>query len=630
MSSQTSNITEIKVKYSDIITNQATLNIGTIGHVSHGKTTTVSQLTGERTQKHAAEIKSNKTIHIGYANSKIWRSDTGKILCTPSKFTHMIYPEDGKPMTLISHISFVDCPGHADFMCTMIGGTSAMNAVFLLIAVNDPIFPQSQTYEHLLAMATTKVDNYLILQNKVDLVQRQQCIDNKQDILNFINGSPANGAPIIPISAQLGQNMNVIGEYIANGIPQAKLDPNTNFRMFIVRSFDNNRPNTPYKKLIGGSVGGSIIKGCVMKGDILEIRPGYIYRNEDKFICQPIISQVNSLYCGKESLNIAFPGGLKAIGMNFDPALSKLNGLAGQIIGTPGTLPDIYHSITFVYKKLNKRDKKLNKMRKGDEIVICVNAKTIPCTIINIATGKMVTVTMAYPVCIDTDLKITILRKTAKQLAIYASANFVTGVVVETINYPSQYQNILENLPQRHIDIEYDVNYPKQSIEEYIDYNKDIDKITFQTEDNMESDMIQIIDPEVVNKNRDSILINYKLIRNSFNKTSSSVSANVRIQKMIETLETMECEMVNISEFLTTFIKDELKTTASVNDREQLILRGSYRNIQLRGVMTKFVQKYSLCTNCNSYNTLVSKQRNNRTKILSITCLKCSATSSIN
>lgn len=628
-------IITINYNYSDIISKQTTTNIGTIGHVSHGKTTTVGQLTGERTQKHEKEIVENKTIHIGYANSKVWRCpETRDICCTPATITHKVSETSGKPMELISNVSFVDCPGHADFMCTMIGGTSAMNAVFLLIAANDKIFPQNQTKEHLLAMATTDVSNYLILQNKLDLVEHEQCIKNYKQISKFIADTPAKNAPIVPISAQLGQNMNIIGKYIANEIPQPIYKVNAPFKMFIIRSFDNNKPNTHFKKLIGGSIGGSIMQGCVQINDYLEIRPGYIYQHDNAFVCQPIISKVTSLFCGKEPLDIAFPGGLKAVGLELDPALSKLNGLAGQIAGTPGTLPEIYTDITFMYKTLNKQVASENikkNLHDEEEIVICVNAKTIPATVTGLFKKDKIrhaTVRLSYPICIDTSLNMTILRKIDHQLVINYIAKFTSGDIIKNIVYPPQYQDILNNIPKRNIQIKYDIKYDAEHTDNYIDYYDLISNITFRKESSNDDDKFRMVYPEVIMKNRSSTIVNYRTILDSFDMDFKLQHGGDSIKQMIKTLENMESETVNIGDFLQGFIKDELKTTGSVDDNERLILKGYYKNTKIEGVLEKFVRKYSLCTNCNSCNTLMIKQKT-KNKLMSIACLKCSATLTI-
>jgi translation initiation factor 2 subunit 3 len=617
----------ITIKYSDIISKQTTINIGTIGHVSHGKTTTVGQLTGERTQKHEKEIIENKTIHIGYANSKVWLcSDTGDVCCTPATITHKVSEESGKPMTLVANISFVDCPGHADFMCTMIGGTSAMKAVFLLIAANDTVFPQNQTREHLLAMSTTEVDNYVVLQNKLDLVTEKQCLDSHKQISEFIQDTPAKGAPIIPVSAQLGQNMSIIGKYIANGIPQPVYDVNAPLKMFIIRSFDNNKPNTPIKKIIGGSIGGSIMQGSVQTGDYIEIRPGYIYQHGDAYVCQPIVSKVTSLYCGKEPLDIALPGGLKGIGMEFDPALSKLNGLAGQIAGTPGTLPEVYTYITFMYKTLNKKDKKKS-LNDDEDIVICVNAKTVPAKVTGLFKKNKIrhaTVKLSYPICIDTSLNMTVLRKVDHQLVINFIAKFVVGEVIENIVYPPEYQDIVTNIPKREIKIVYDIDYKRQPAKDYINYHQLVDNITFRKLASEDDDKFKMNYPDVKLRNRATIISNFSSILEAFNVDEKIKTGGDSIRQLVDALKNMESEIVDVSDFLHNFIKDELKTTGSIDEKERLILKGYYKNAKIESVLEKFVKKYSLCTNCNSCNTLMIKQKN-KSKMMSIACLKCSA-----
>lgn len=617
----------IVVKYSDIINKQTTINIGTIGHVSHGKTTTVGQLTGERTQKHEKEIVENKTIHIGYANAKIWYCpDTEDTCCTPATTTHKVSERSGKPMTLVANISFVDCPGHADFMCTMIGGTSAMNAVFLLIAANDSVFPQNQTREHLLAMETTDVDNYLVLQNKLDLVDEEQCQKNHQQIRDFIENTPAKSAPIVPVSAQLGQNMNIIGKYIANSIPQPVYDVNAPLKMFIIRSFDNNKPNTPVNKLIGGSIGGSIMRGHIVKDDYLEIRPGYVYQHDNEFVCQPIVSKVTSLYCGKEPLDIAFPGGLKGVGLEFDPALSKLNGLAGQIAGTPGTLPEVYTNVTFMYKVLNKEDVKKKSLEDNEDIVICVNAKTVPAKVTGIFKKNKIrhaTVQLSYPICIDTSLNMTILRKINQQLVICYIARFASGEVIKNIVYPPEYQAIVENIPNRKIKIDYDVSFKKHKIPDYIDYHDLVENITFRKQTSGEDNKFKMVHPDVTCKNRSSIISNYSSILNAFDVENKIKTGGDSVRQLVDALHNMESETVNAGDFLDTFIKDELKTSGSIDDKKRLILKGYYGGNKIIGVLEKFIHKYSLCTNCNSCNTLIIKQK--KGKMMSIACLKCSA-----
>jgi len=107
----------------------------------------------------------------------------------------------------------VDCPGHDILMATMLNGAAVMDAALLLIAGNEPC-PQPQTSEHLAAIEIMKLKNILILQNKIDLVKEKESASQYDSIVAFIRGTVADGAPIIPISAQLKYNIEVICEYI--------------------------------------------------------------------------------------------------------------------------------------------------------------------------------------------------------------------------------------------------------------------------------------------------------------------------------------------------------------------------------------------------------------------------------
>lgn len=108
----------------------------------------------------------------------------------------------------VRHVSFVDCPGHDILMATMLNGAAVMDAALLLVAGNEPC-PQPQTSEHLAAVEIMQLKHLLILQNKIDLINESQAKDQNEQIKNFIEGTVADSAPIIPISAQLKYNIDV-------------------------------------------------------------------------------------------------------------------------------------------------------------------------------------------------------------------------------------------------------------------------------------------------------------------------------------------------------------------------------------------------------------------------------------
>ena len=124
----------------EVISRQATINIGTIGHVAHGKSTVVKALSGVHTVRFKNELERNITIKLGYANAKIYRCFDKK--CTrPVCYTSMgsskedTFTMNGFKYELVRHVSFVDCPGHDILMATMLNGAAVMDADLLLIGI---------------------------------------------------------------------------------------------------------------------------------------------------------------------------------------------------------------------------------------------------------------------------------------------------------------------------------------------------------------------------------------------------------------------------------------------------------------------------------------------------------------
>ncbi len=127
----------------EIISRQATINIGTIGHVAHGKSTLVRAVSGVNTVRHYKEKIRNITIKLGYANSKIYKCPN-----CPSPQCFKSYgskkgddptcdsPDCEAKLQLLRHISFVDCPGHDVLMATMLTGAAVMDSALLLVAGN--------------------------------------------------------------------------------------------------------------------------------------------------------------------------------------------------------------------------------------------------------------------------------------------------------------------------------------------------------------------------------------------------------------------------------------------------------------------------------------------------------------
>ena len=279
-------ISKLNPSSPEIIANQSTINIGTIGHVAHGKTTVVRAISTVTTIKYKKELERNITIRLGYANAKIYECPK----CPPpqcyiSKNSKKIEdprcPHCNSPLNLIRHISFVDCPGHDILMATMLSGTAVMDAALLLIAANEPC-PQPQTSEHLAAVQIMNLKHMIILQNKVDLISQEDARQQYSTILKYIATTAARDSPIIPISAQLGMNIDAVVEHIVKTLPIPNRDYVAPAKMIVIRSFFTNKAGEDVRNLKGGIAGGSILQGCLKVGDDVEIRSGFLEKIDNK------------------------------------------------------------------------------------------------------------------------------------------------------------------------------------------------------------------------------------------------------------------------------------------------------------------------------------------------------------
>lgn len=217
-------------------------------------------------------------------------------------------------MELLRHVSFVDCPGHDILMATMLNGAAVMDGALLLIAANESC-PQPQTSEHLAAVEIMRLQHIIILQNKIDLIPESSALNQHEEIKKFIQGTIAEKAPIVPISAQLKYNVEVVCEYITKHIPIPVRDFTSPPQMIVIRSFDVNKPGADVEELKGGVAGGSILQGVLRMGQEIEIRPGIITKDASGAAkCIPIFSRIISLYAERNLLQYAVPGGLIGVG----------------------------------------------------------------------------------------------------------------------------------------------------------------------------------------------------------------------------------------------------------------------------------------------------------------------------
>ncbi|MHA1730348.1 MAG: translation initiation factor IF-2 subunit gamma [Promethearchaeota archaeon] len=333
---------------------QSEVNLGLVGHVDHGKTTLVKALSGEWTDRHSEEQRRGISIKLGYADTVIMKCPKCEV---PDAYTTLVLansqkpkkqkrgtcPKCGSELEFVRKISFVDAPGHEILMATMLSGASLMDGACLLVAA-DETCPQPQTREHLAALQMTGIEKVIIVQNKIDRVSREKAVENYHQIKEFVKGTVAEDAPVIPISAVFAANIDILIEAIEEIIPTPERDPTKPLKFYVARSFDINKPGTKPEDLQGGVIGGSVIEGVVKRGQDIEIRPGYRKPN-GKYV--PLTSTVESISVGKAILEEGYPGGLLGLRTRLDPAMTKGDHLIGHLAGDVGTLPDIQDQIKF-------------------------------------------------------------------------------------------------------------------------------------------------------------------------------------------------------------------------------------------------------------------------------------------
>ena len=136
------------------------VNVGTVGHVDHGKTTLTAAITG--TMAAAGKAEAKKFDEIDAAPEEKARGIT-------ISTAHVEYETDAR------HYAHVDCPGHADYVKNMITGAAQMDGAILVIAASDG--PMAQTREHILLARQVGVPKIVVFLNKCDQVDDPELID---------------------------------------------------------------------------------------------------------------------------------------------------------------------------------------------------------------------------------------------------------------------------------------------------------------------------------------------------------------------------------------------------------------------------------------------------------------------
>jgi len=201
------------------------VNVGTIGHVDHGKTTLTAAITQVLAEKGWSEIRSFDSI-----DNAPEEKERGITINT----AHVEYSTETR------HYAHVDCPGHADYVKNMVTGAAQMDGAILVVAATDG--PMPQTREHILLARQVGVPQLVVFMNKVDLVDDEELLElvemEIRELLSFYEFDGDN-IPVIQGSALAGLNNEPAGieaivklmDAVDNFIPLPKRDVDKDFLM---------------------------------------------------------------------------------------------------------------------------------------------------------------------------------------------------------------------------------------------------------------------------------------------------------------------------------------------------------------------------------------------------------------
>lgn len=225
------------------------VNVGTIGHVDHGKTTLTSAITKVLSQKGLASYKDMDSID---------NAPEEKARGVTIAIAHVEYESETR------HYAHVDCPGHADYIKNMITGAAQMDGAILVVSAPDG--PMPQTREHILLARQVEVPRIVVALNKVDMMDDEELLElvelEVRDLLNRYD-FPGDDTPIVRVSglkalegdpeaeAQILELVKTLDEYIP--IPERIID-----RPFLM----------PIEDVFGIKGRGTVVTGRVERGTL--------------------------------------------------------------------------------------------------------------------------------------------------------------------------------------------------------------------------------------------------------------------------------------------------------------------------------------------------------------------------
>jgi len=237
--------------------NKPHVNVGTIGHIDHGKTTLTAAITKVLSEKYGGQARSFEEI-----DNAPEEKERGITIAT----SHVEYETENR------HYAHVDCPGHADYIKNMITGAAQMDGAILVVSAADG--PMPQTREHILLARQVNVPYVVVFMNKVDMVDDEELLElvevEVRDLLNEYE-FPGDDTPVIQGSAlkalegdaEQVQKILDLAEVLDSYIPQPERPLDRPFLMPVEDVFSITGRGTVAT--------GRIEQGVVHTGDTVEI-----------------------------------------------------------------------------------------------------------------------------------------------------------------------------------------------------------------------------------------------------------------------------------------------------------------------------------------------------------------------
>jgi elongation factor Tu len=292
------------------------LNIGTIGHIDHGKTTLTAAI------QHILKLKG--LIERAETVDEIDNAPEEKTRGITINIHHSEYETDKR------HYAHIDCPGHADYIKNMIIGAAQMDGAILVVAANDGVM--AQTREHILLAKQVNVPAMVVFINKIDMVQDKELIDLiEEDVRNELKkyGYPGDEVPVIKGSALKALEAKSLDDEWAKPILEL-IDAIDNYIPEPVREVD--KPFLmPIEDIFSIAGRGTVVTGRVERG-ILKL-------NEEVEVVglreKPIKTVVTGIQMFRKDLDEAHPGDNVGLLLR---GVAKEDVERGMVVAKPGTI----------------------------------------------------------------------------------------------------------------------------------------------------------------------------------------------------------------------------------------------------------------------------------------------------